>query len=224
MDIIALFFSELFVLFLLSRQLQKKLSQFLFSITHSMKWTVSLLAFIFLPGTIIHETAHYLMAHLLFVPVGKMELLPKLEGTSLKLGSVAIAKTDPFRRLLIGVAPFLVGTSIIIFTLFTAEQLNWWKMTVAVIGIFYVLFEIGNSMFSSNKDLEGAIVVVLFVLLVVILGYVLGVRISLGDIERVLSDQTIHVFYQGVMYLLLPLGLDIGLIIVLTLANRLLSR
>jgi hypothetical protein len=224
MEILALFFVELFVLFLFSRMLQRGLSLFIFQITKSMKWTISILAFIFLPGTFIHELAHFLMAYLLFVPVGKMEFLPKQEGESVKLGSVSIGRCDPFRRLFIGVAPFLAGTTLIILTLFVAEKESLWGMNYAVVIILYILFEVGNSMFSSKKDLEGAIAVIVLVLLTIILLYFFGIKINFTDLQKVLTNQTIHVFYQGTIYLLFPLGLDLGLITLLSISNKLLSR
>ncbi len=189
-----------------------------------MKWTVSILAFIFLPGTFIHELAHFLMAHLLLVPVGKMELLPKQEGESVKLGSVSIGRCDPLRRLLIGIAPFLAGTTIIIMTLFIAERESLWSINYMVLIILYILFEIGNSMFSSKKDLEGAIVVVGFVMIMTFVLYFLGVRVTIGELQRIFNDETLRAFYQGTIYLLFPLVLDLGLIIILTLSNKLLSR
>jgi len=224
MEIIALFFLELFVLFLFSRMLQRSLSLFVFQITKSMRITIYSLALVFLPGTIIHEVSHYLMARLLFVPVGKMELIPKQVGEHVKLGSVSIGKADPFRRLLIGIAPFLAGTSLIIITLFIAEQNSLWSINYATIAIFYVLFEIGNSMFSSRKDLEGAFVVLIILLLCIGGLYLLRFNINLGQIQNIFDDQTIHVFYKGTIFLLFPLGLDLGLITALTISNRLLSR
>ena len=189
-----------------------------------MRITIYSLALVFLPGTIIHEVSHYLMARLLFVPVGKMELIPKQVGEHVKLGSVSIGKADPFRRLLIGIAPFLAGTSLIIITLFIAEQNSLWSINYATIAIFYVLFEIGNSMFSSRKDLEGAFVVLIILLLCIGGLYLLRFNINLGQIQNIFDDQTIHVFYKGTIFLLFPLGLDLGLITALTISNRLLSR
>lgn len=224
MEILALFILELFVLFLFSRILQRNLSLFIFQITKSMKWTISILAFIFLPGTFIHELAHFLMARIVLVPVGKMEFLPKQDGERVKLGSVMIGRCDPFRRLLIGVAPFLVGTTLIILTLFIAEKESLWGVNYAIIIILYILFEIGNSMFSSKKDLEGAVAVVLLVLITIVALYLLGVRVNTTFLQKALNDQTLHIFYQGAIYLLLPLGLDLGLITILSISNRLLSR
>lgn len=222
MEIAALFFLELFVLFLLSRTLQKKLSLFLHTLTRSIKLTVYLMAFVFFPGTLTHEIAHYLMAHLLFIHTGKMELFPKLEGESVKLGSVEIGKTDPFRRLLIGVAPFLVGTSIILLTLSIAQTQNYWGNIWALLAILYILFEIGNTMFSSKKDLEGALLVLMIVLILGITTYFLGFRLSLEQVNGIFDQNLVHLFYQGVIYLLVPIILDLALIITLTLSLRLL--
>jgi len=224
LEVIVLFFLELFVLFLLSRSLQKKLSQFFFLITKSVKWTVYLLSLLFFPGTLIHEVAHYLMARLLFVPTGKMKLLPELEGQSVKLGSVAIGKSDPLRRLLIGVAPFLCGTTIILLTLILAEKNQLWGSLWMAAILLYVLFEIGNSMFSSKKDLEGAMFFVVLFAIVSVALYILGVRISLNDLRGLINNATGHMFYQGVLYLLIPIGLDLALILFLSISNKLLRR
>src|SRR5260221_5738718 len=112
------FFIELFLLFFLSKQLTMVVSRYFFRISHSKNLTVYLMALLFFPGTLIHELSHFLMAHLVMVQTGKIEFWPKLEGDTVKLGSVEVAKTDPFRRLLIGMAPFLFGTVILLALLF----------------------------------------------------------------------------------------------------------
>lgn len=224
MDIILVFFVELFFLFLLSRLIQKRLSHFLFVITRSIKWTIFLLSAIFLPGTILHELAHYVFATILFVPVGKLELVPQLNGSTVKLGSVTIGKTDPFRRLLIGIAPFLVGTLVILITLYLFEMNMLWKNAWAVAGMFYVLFEVGNSMFSSKKDLEGASFFLALIIILTILFYSLGIRISLKDLNYFLNDQTIHLFYQGIIYLIFPIAIDLLLLIVFGLSLKILNK
>ena len=224
MDIVLIFFLELFLLFLLSRLVQKNLSQFLFLVTGSVKWTIAILSLLFLPGTILHELSHYFFAAILLVPVGKMEFIPKLNGNSVKLGSVSIGQTDPFRRILIGIAPFLIGTLVILFSLFLSEKNILWKDSWAVAGVFYILFEVGNSMFSSKKDLEGASFILAFVGVLTVLFYLLGVHINIQDINRAVNDQTIHLFYQGVIYLLFPLGLDFLLLIVLRFSLKMFNR
>lgn len=224
MVIFLVFLTELFLLFLLSRSLQRKLSFFIFQLTKNERWTITALAFIFLPGTLIHELSHYFMAHLLLVPVSKIELLPKKEGDHIKLGSVGIGKTDPFRRLLIGVAPFLTGTSIILTILFLADERSIWAISYALPILVYTLFEIGNTMFSSRKDLEGALLVLIIILSLFATFYLLGLKVNLYDIEKIFNNKTTQIIYQGVVYLLLPLALDLVLILLFTISSRLLSR
>lgn len=224
MAIITLFFSELFVLFLLSRLLQKKLSLFFFLITKNLTWTVRLLALFFLPGTLIHEVAHALMAHILLVPVGNIKLMPKLDGKNVKLGSVAIEKTDPFRSLLIGVAPFLFGTSIILTTLFLAEKNNLWGNLWTSIATVYIIFETANSMFSSRKDLEGALLIVFLTITLLVSLFLLGISVSLEDIQGFISQEMTLLFYQGTIYLLFPLTIDAALITILSLFIQLLRK
>jgi hypothetical protein len=72
------------------------------------------------PGTILHESAHYLAALLLGVPAGDRVLVagkrgrvsfffPKTgEDGSVTLGSVPVAATDPLRGALISIAPALL--------------------------------------------------------------------------------------------------------------------
>src|SRR5471030_284135 len=118
MLLVLLFLGELFFLFLLSQRLTRSLSFFFYKVTKSKKITILLLALLFLPGTFIHELAHYLMAIILFVHAEGLELIPKIQEHDVKLGSVQIERTDPFRRLLIGMAPFLFGTSILLSLLY----------------------------------------------------------------------------------------------------------
>ncbi len=214
---------ELLVLFFLSRSVTRNVSFLLFRLTHSKKLTVYMLAFFFLPGTVVHELAHFFMAKLLFVYAGHIHLLPHLEGTQVKLGSVQVGKTDPVRRFLIGVAPFLCGTTLIlaaVFALIYFQQTAnlWW-----LLGLAYLLCEIGNTMFSSPKDMEGALG------LVILLGFVIGVLLLLkvpviSFVVTWLQTPTLGPLWQmGALFLALPLVLDILLIAVVRLFHRLLS-
>jgi hypothetical protein len=171
------------------------------------------MAFLFFPGTFVHEVSHYLMAKLLFVPAGNMTLLPKIEDDGVRLGSVMIGKSDPIRRLFIGVAPFLIGTSIILTTLFIAEEYQLWNNFFYILLTILVLFQITNTMFSSKKDLEGAVWFVIIISAITIVLYLTGARVSLSDFERIFTEHLINLFYQGVVYLTIPLIIDIVIII-----------
>lgn len=68
-----------------------------------------------LPGIVLHEGSHWLMARLLGVRTEKLSIgLSKKRGRALEMGSVRVAPADPVRNSLIGVAP-LVGGSLAIF-------------------------------------------------------------------------------------------------------------
>ncbi len=69
-----------------------------------------------LPGVIVHELSHWLLAKLLFVRVSWPKLGPVRRGQSrrVSLGSVRVGKVDRFRAGLIGVAPLLGGTAVIL--------------------------------------------------------------------------------------------------------------
>lgn len=152
------FLIELIGLFLLSHTLTRLLSLVLVRITRSYPLTIHILAFLFLPGVIIHELAHMLVASMLFVHTGHIEFIPQIKGDHVKLGSVAIGHTDPIRRFLIGVAPVVIGLAVIFASFlfyfsfaFVIPQV--WKIVI----LLYILFEVGNTMYSSRKDMEGAI-------------------------------------------------------------------
>lgn len=126
-----LFLIEMLLLALLSKRLVYALSALFYSITKSHKAMVNIMAILFLPGTIIHELAHLLSAGMLLVPTGEINLLPEVEGNTVKLGSVQVGKTDLIRRSMIGVAPILLGLfcifALFIIVPFSLDNLSWWK-------------------------------------------------------------------------------------------------
>lgn len=210
------FFASILLLFLLSKQVTLKLSYVFHRLTRSRSATIYILAFLFLPGTIIHELSHFLMAALLFVPVGQVDLWPKIEGEYVKLGSVQIAETDIFRRFLIGAAPFLFGISLLLGTLFYAVNQQLFDNQWFILLMVYLAFQIGNTMFSSKKDMEGALELFGVILFFVIVFYFLGVRIPSFDPKLLFEHPTVmQVFQQGTFFLLVPLGIDILILVLL---------
>ena len=210
------FFVELLTLFLLSRKLTRTISLTVYRMTHSKKATIYTIAFLFFPGTLIHELAHAITAGVLGVRVGHMEFFPQIEGEKVKLGSVQVGQTDPIRRFLIGAAPFFVGTSLLLAVLYYAAQndlfSNYWA--VAIIG--YVVFEIGNTMFSSSKDMEGALEFLGVVVIIAIILFGIGLRLPDIRPEVIFGNPMVEtVFKQGSLFLLAPLVLDLIVILLL---------
>jgi hypothetical protein len=217
----SLFFIELVILFLLSRNLSLVLSGFLYRMTRSKHITVMTIAFLFFPGTLLHELSHALVAGLLGVRVGEMEFMPKVDGGHVKLGSVQIAHTDPFRRFFIGAAPFFVGTLILLGILFYTVQNHFFDNYFVVILIGYLVFEIGNTMFSSRKDMEGALELFGTIIILLIILFILGLRLPAFN-PTILLDQPLaqEVFKRGSIFLLVPLAIDLVVILLFRPVNR----
>lgn len=203
-----LFLVEFAGIFFLSHFMSKILSHFFLHITRSHKVTIHLLSILFLPGVIVHELAHWITAGMLGVHTGEIEFMPKIEGSHVKLGSVAIASTDPFRRFFIGVAPILVGMLVLLgmYVFFFPD----FQFVLGIKGIMYlyILFEVGNTMYSSSKDMEGALgffVLSAFVILVLL---VLGVRLPSGFFHVLFTPKVIDFFMHMDILLLLLACLD----------------
>ncbi len=107
-----------------------------------------------LPGTIIHELSHWIIAEVLGVKTGQITIFPELadNADSRRLGSVATQKSDPFRGFLIGIAPFVSGLALLglLGTLLSDGWgiFSWWITSLIVYGIMVI----GNSMMISESD------------------------------------------------------------------------
>lgn len=216
---LVLFISLLF----LSKQVTTTISLFFMRITRSHAFAIQLLAILFLPGVIIHEIAHWLIASILFVPTGDIEFLPRVQGGSVKLGSVQIAVTDPIRRFCIGVAPVIFGLSVLL-GVFWFLSPTFFPFTWKSYVFFYVLFEIGNTMFSSAKDLEGVvgflILVFLFISLLVFLKAPL-----LPFASQVVQSNGVQVLFRELsIFSFIAIGIDVVVVGFLRLLLRFLQR
>lgn len=202
------------MLFLLSRTLTNVLFAFFYKTTRSKNISIYLLSILFLPGTIIHELAHAMMAIILQVHVGKMEFIPKLNGNNLKMGSVEVGQTDPIRRILIGTAPFIFGTAILLCTFFYAAQNNLFDHQLSVVLISYLVFEIGNTMFSSKKDLEGMLEVIIALIFISALFYLIGFRLPALNPQTLFANPLVaQALQKASTYMVGPLVIDLALII-----------
>jgi hypothetical protein len=108
--------ATLLALFLVQRWITRSLQEV------SIRWVgdpdVALIIYfvLVLPGVILHELSHWLMAKLLGVRVSRPKIGPVRMGRSrrVSLGSVRVGKVDPVRASLIGVAPLLGGSAVIL--------------------------------------------------------------------------------------------------------------
>ena len=100
----------LFPLLLFKREINRRLLHVGWLLFQIERAAVLLYFLIMLPGVLLHELSHLVMAGLLGVPAGGLTIWPKVQRDGLQLGSVQIARTDMVRESLIGLAPLLAGS------------------------------------------------------------------------------------------------------------------
>jgi hypothetical protein len=125
-----------------------------------------------LPGILLHELSHVIMAKLIGLKVGEFSLGPRLRNqTSIELGSVTVSRADVFRESLVGLAPFLSGTAVLVLVgtyVFGVEALGQVGADAGIGGLLralpgiwqvpdfwlwaYVIFVVSNAMMPSPSD------------------------------------------------------------------------
>jgi hypothetical protein len=144
-----------------------------------------------LPGVVVHELSHALVAWVLGVKVRKFSIGPKRRGrsNSVALGSVEIASTGPLRASLIGLAPLIAGSATILlisgqifglrpYPVRSAAQL--WQMVQTAYSTpdfwlwAYLVFAISNAMLPSSADRHAWGTALLFLAIVVAAVYFSG--------------------------------------------------
>lgn len=210
MEYYFLFLLQIFLLFLFSRRLTRSFYTLSYKITKNKKIADWLFAVVFLPGTILHELSHFFSALFLLVPVGRIDLMPKRDGNNIRMGSVTVEKSGPVRRFIIAISPVIFGIGFIFATVnyFLRNQLfSDWR---SLLFLLYLLFVIGNTMFSSKKDMEGTYKLFIFIALLYLLLRFLGVQVSLLPF---LEKYTL-IAQKANFYLAFPLLTDFILILI----------
>lgn len=156
------------------------LSALVFGSTTVGKWFYTLL---FLPGTILHELSHWLMAELLGVKTGEITVLPDFSDTNSKsgqerLGSVQTANAGPLRSFLIGSAPFLTGVLIlwVIGHLILDGGWLWWQYLLLLYGVVVV----GSSMLLSKEDRRSWPFILILLIVIIVIYYLLPITLPEG--------------------------------------------
>jgi hypothetical protein len=163
------------ILLLLQRWIHTHLHGLSLLLLGKVERAVILYAIILLPGVLLHELSHWLTATLLGVRTGSFSLIPRLQPDgSLQLGYVEYYKgrtLGPIRESLIGGAPLIIGTAVILligFHIFSVTNLaaaiqsgDIDALTLALGDVFstndflvwlYLLFAISNAMMPSASD------------------------------------------------------------------------
>ena len=219
-----LFIVELLLLANLSKFLTRRLSAFYYRIFNSQKVMIHALAIMYLPGTIIHELSHMFLAGLMLVHVGNIEVYPEVREDGVRLGSAEIGVTDPFRRMIIGVAPVLVGLLMITLGAYFLQS-NWGNLAIwQIILAIYLFFEVGNTMFSSKKDMEGVVsffsAILIVTIIVIAALYFSGIMANFDWLNSLNQGALLNIVMAVDLALLVPIGIDTLLLGVTYLLKR----
>ncbi len=208
-----LVFIALFILlFFISKELTRSISFILYKITKSQEKAIRIFHFLFLPGVLVHELSHLISAEVMFVHTSGLSLTPKKIEDQLVMGSVQIQKTDPIRRAIIGFAPVLVGFLIISVTSFYfLSDKSFFGLFPSYVLVFFIVFEIGNTMFSSRKDLEGTVELLIFLATGFIIAYILGFHFE-SLFNYLNSSKSEDILIKGIKILLIPIVIDLVII------------
>jgi hypothetical protein len=163
---------------------------------------------IVLPGVVVHELSHWTMAKLLGVRVSWPKIGPVRKGRTrrVSLGSVRVGNVDWARASLIGVAPLLGGSAVIL--LIGSRVLGVGELAEAMTGQglegfldglaqmirtpdfwlwLYLIFSVSNAMLPSESDMATVRPVLIFLgIAAAIILFVTGIpAISPTVVERV---------------------------------------
>lgn len=179
----------------------------LMKLTGNKDLSLRLYTIFFLPGTIVHEFCHLIMAQLLGVRSTGMELFPRFESDHVVMGEVGIERTSILRRVFIGAAPFLLGFPLTLMLIYILGNANitWWQAGL----LLYAIFQVTNASFSSSKDMEGSFAVFAIGILVLFALQMVGLPITQW-IEQIINIAVNDTKLETINRLLcLPLGINL---------------
>jgi hypothetical protein len=213
-------------------------------LTGNKNWAVVLYAIVLFPGVLLHEISHWITATLLGVRTGSFSVLPRTKSDgSIQLGYVEYYKTSsvgPIRESLIGSAPLVAGTAVIILigfyvfdvtTLAAAVEAGDIDLLTQAIGALfatgdfllwlYLIFAISNAMMPSASDRRAwpAFALILFVFAVLL--YLL--RLQDLFLSGVVGPASTVFGYLGLAFSL-TIGVDLFFMLSIHLLEWLVSR
>ncbi len=230
----------LVLLLLVERWIHRHLQGAMLLLTGEPQEAVLLYALPLLPGIVLHEVSHALAAVLLRVRVGRMSIRPKLAGERVQLGFVPVEKTDVLRASLIGLAPLLAGSAVILligYHVFDVGGMgaalasgNWDSLTGGLRRALgapdawlwaYVVFAVSNTMLPSESDRQSWTPVLLFLLLA---GGLLGVAGWWPAIVQGLAAPLVVALRWLATMCALTIVADLPFMLAIALGERLLER
>lgn len=189
--------------------------------TKSQKFSISLISLLFFPGTVLHELSHLFTAEILRVKTHGMEFKPEYSNGRLKMGSVMVSQSDPMRKFLIGIAPFVVGVGVLISLMFMYTRYYTFQSAFQsiqgfgiFIGVLFIVFIITNTMFSSKKDMEGVVELLIGAAIIFLLLYLVQLHPERFIFYMLESKYWQKIAQTVVLFLIAPLAINILVILI----------
>ena len=187
------FLLQIVAIYIISRLILKELFKLLRKFFENDFPVFVLVSLLFLPGTIIHESAHFITALFLILPVKSMTVFPKWDNNEIKLGEVLFVKKDFLRAILVGIAPIFFGIGIL-FALFYYHIYPADNIGLNIL-YSYLIFSISANMFSSKQDLKDLILIIPVILLLVAIFYVFDIKINMNNINVIINKINLYLFF-----------------------------
>ena len=209
----------------MSRRIGLLIQENVYLLTGSLDLAMVILFLVYLPGILIHEGAHWLMAKSLGLKTGKFRVWPRKQGKHIGMGSVSVASGGTLADSLVGLAPLLLGSilvALICARLFETGKIgdtwqgnNWpagmQAMVLALLdeedGLLwsYLLFAVANAMMPSSSDREPVKSLLLYLLAFAGLYFLL--------------DQSGQLFFQVANWLVEPVQVLTGSLLFIVLLD-----
>lgn len=220
-------FTEFLILFITSKYLFNSIFLLLYKIFRSQRLSIFIVSAFFFPGVLLHELSHMIVAEVLLVKTHGMEFVPVLRDGSLKMGSVLLEKSDILRSLLIGVAPLIVGSSVLAGSLWYLSRIFSYQdvfrspfslVLTFIIGV--LVFIISNTMFSSKKDIEGLFEFAIVASILVGGLYFAGIRIHEIILPLMLKEGVLKAVGGISFFLLVPVFINTFIVLLSFLTRK----
>ncbi len=222
------------------RWLHRHLQGLMFLLTQDQELALWLYAIVLLPGVLLHELSHALVAVLVGVKIGRINILPQRAGKRIQLGFVPVQQTDFLRASLIGGAPLLFGSIVVVavgYGVFATPELmgalsagdlrTAFTLFVALLRApdvwiwVYLIFAVSNTMLPSRSDVHAwpflGFVVALIAGFIVFIG---GASVLLDSVGRFLTVVVRWVILLGASTVLV----DLPIFLLIYLAIKIVER
>ena len=232
------------ILLFLQRWIHTHLHGFSLLLTGKPDYALIVYAIVLLPGVALHELSHWLAASLLGVRTGKFSLLPSRQADgSIQLGYVEYYKgrtLGPIRESIIGGAPLITGTLVILFLGFRIFNVPDFAIALqsgdvdqlarALSNLFqtedffvwlYLLFAISNAMMPSASDRRAWPAFLLTMVVIAAITILLGLTDAL--VANFAEPVTAVFGYLGIA-LSMAIGVDLVFMAIIALLEGIVSR